>query len=374
MKNTTYENKQYNHELTQHFLRRLKERYVHLLNHKKKFEIKAQIKELIDDFGITEKDLDFKLVRNWSEAVIKLSYLKPFLELDCHEIILHNFQKIQVITPTQRSHQNLELCPEDYQLGLESLAHGNDQDWSYNTPFVSFPCQLHGHEVRVTLVHACLTRESTSKLYLRKVHHQLSNLKQLNLDEDVRSYLGKCVESKKNVLICGPTGSGKTTLLKAMLNEIPSDEHLLLMEDCAEIDLQRPLTTHLVSGPHHSEKTLESFCTYAMRLRPDRIVLGEVRGREIAPFLLAMNTGHQGLMATLHANSAIDCISRISNLFGLYSPQQYLSQENITKLVCQNIDAIIYMERREVREIICLTGCEGGQPYYRQELDLDKAS
>lgn len=359
-------------ELTHCFIKKFKERYVHFLNHKKEFCIEKEFKHLTEDFGVLEEDLNLEAIGDWHQTVIELNYLKELLSFSCHEIILHNEQQAQIISAETRWHHALALNKEHYQLSLETLAHGHDQDWSYNSPFVSFPCQLHGHNVRVTLVHACLTRENVSKLYIRKVHQDLCQLSQLDLPNDIKDFLISCTAHKKNVLICGPTGSGKTTLLKAMLNEIPAQEHLLLMEDCAEMELNRKMTTHLVSGVDHQDKTLESFCSYAMRLRPDRIVLGEVRGREVAPFLLAMNTGHQGLMATLHANSAIDCVSRISNLFGLYSPQQYLSQENITKLVCQNIDIVVYMEERQICEVIQLNGSEGGQPYYT--LEFSKAA
>jgi Flp pilus assembly CpaF family ATPase len=356
-------------DLTQSFLKNLKKRYLHFLNHKKLFKIEEQVKLLIDEFGVTKEDLDFDYISLWYKTTIELEYLANLLNYSCHEVIVHNENEAQIIAPDKRWSKTLGIEREDYQLSLETLAHGHDQEWSYNSPFVSFPCQLHGHDVRVTLIHACLTRENISKLYLRKVHQELTQLEQLNFGLETKRLLTKIVAEKKNVLICGPTGSGKTTLLKAMLNEIPADEHLLLMEDCAEVELNRPLTTHLIAGQNHEDKTLESFCSYSMRLRPDRIVLGEVRGREIAPFLLAMNTGHKGLMATLHANSAIDCVSRISNLFGMYSSQQFLSQENITKLVCQNIDIVIYMKEREVCEIIKLTGSEGACPYYTQEFN-----
>lgn len=354
-------------DLTYCFVTKFKEKYLHFLNHKKKFDVKKELEQLIEEFGIEREDLDLGMIHYWHQTVIELAYLRPLLGFSCHEIILHNESQAQVIAPHESWSKVLGLNKEDYQLSLETLAHGNDQDWSYNSPFASFPCVVHGQNVRVTLVHACLTRENTSKLYLRKVHQELCNLTQLDLNPEIQDFLCESISLKKNVLICGPTGSGKTTLLKAMLNEIPKNEHLILMEDCAEVELKRPMTTHLVAGADHQEKSLESFCSYAMRLRPDRIVLGEVRGREVAPFLLAMNTGHQGLMATLHANSAIDCVSRIANLFGLYSSQQYLSQENITKLVCQNIDIIIYMEERQISEVIQLNGSEGGCPYYSLE-------
>lgn len=366
MKNTNHEII-HPEKLTGHLLQRLKDRYIHLLNHKKGFLIKNELQALMEEFGITNDDLDMRVILNWHDSVVELAYIKPFLENDCHEVILHGHHEVQVITAQEKWSESIDIRPDDYQLGLESLAHGHNQEWSFNSPFVSFPCQLHGHDVRVTLVHACLTRDKTAKLYLRKVHQEISQLHHLGLEKELQDYLHSCVIERKNILICGPTGSGKTTLLKSMLNETPCEEHLLLMEDCAEIEIQRPSTTHLVSDASHKEKTLESFCSYAMRLRPDRIVLGEIRGREITPFLLAMNTGHKGLMATLHANSAVDCLSRLTNLFGLYSPHQYLSQENIVQLVCQNIDVIIYMNEREICEIIHLTGSEGNCPYYTRE-------
>src|SRR4030095_2560962 len=133
--------------------------------------------------------------------------------------------------------------------------------------------------------------------------------------------LAGCVKARLNVLISGGTGSGKTTLLNALSSFIPSDERLVTIEDAAELRLQQEHVVRLETRPPNAEGRGEvvarDLVKTALRTRPDRIIVGEVRGAEALDMLQAMNTGHEGSLTTVHANSARDALSRIETMVSM---------------------------------------------------------
>ncbi|HEV8420471.1 MAG TPA: CpaF family protein, partial [Actinomycetota bacterium] len=134
------------------------------------------------------------------------------------------------------------------------------------------------------------------------------------LTEPMASFLGSCVRAKANILVSGGTGAGKTSLLGALSSFIPSDERLITIEDAAELRLSQPHVVSLEARPPNvegaGEVTVRQLVRNALRMRPDRIVVGEVRGGEALDMLQAMNTGHEGSLSTAHANSPRDLVSR----------------------------------------------------------------
>jgi pilus assembly protein CpaF len=139
--------------------------------------------------------------------------------------------------------------------------------------------------------------------------------------EEIALYLSACVRCKLNVLISGGTGSGKTTTLNALSSFIPENERIVTIEDTAELQLQQEHVGRMESRPPNIEGTgavtLRDLLRNALRMRPDRIIVGEVRGAEVMDMLQAMNTGHEGSMTTLHANSPRDALSRLENMIGM---------------------------------------------------------
>ena len=136
------------------------------------------------------------------------------------------------------------------------------------------------------------------------------------LTEDQASTLTEAVECGQNILIAGATGSGKSTLLGTLADAIPEHERILLIEDTAELHIRKP---HVVSAEsqtdtHHSRITFDDLLKAVLRHRPDRIIVGEVRGPEARTLLDAMNTGHRGTLATIHASSAEEAIYRLALL------------------------------------------------------------
>ena len=142
-----------------------------------------------------------------------------------------------------------------------------------------------------------------------------------SLSEEMAAFLGGLSTAKVNLLISGGTGSGKTTLLNILSSCIPSSERIVTIEDAAELQLQQPHVVRLETRPPNIEGRGEvpqrALVRNALRMRPDRIILGEVRGAEALDMLQAMNTGHEGSMTTIHANSSRDALARLESMIAM---------------------------------------------------------
>ncbi|WP_293699337.1 TadA family conjugal transfer-associated ATPase [uncultured Agrococcus sp.] len=157
----------------------------------------------------------------------------------------------------------------------------------------------------------------------------------------------RLVDERVNTLITGAGGSGKTTLLAAMLGAVPAAERIITIEDVAELRIRHPHVVAMQSRQANlegaGEVTLERLVREALRMRPDRLVLGECRGPEVREMLMALNTGHDGGAGTLHANSLDDVAARLEALGALAG----LSQEAMGRQVVSAIGAVVHVERRE---------------------------
>jgi pilus assembly protein CpaF len=174
------------------------------------------------------------------------------------------------------------------------------------------------------------------------------------------------IKSKLNVLISGGTGSGKTTLLNLLSGFIPDDERVVTIEDAAELQLRQQHVLRLETRPPNIEGKGEisqrSLVRNALRMRPDRIVLGEVRGAEALDMLHAMNTGHEGSMATLHANTPRDGLTRLENMVGmagLTMPIKAIRQQIASAITVVVQASRLTDGRRKLMSIQEITGMEG---------------
>jgi pilus assembly protein CpaF len=142
-----------------------------------------------------------------------------------------------------------------------------------------------------------------------------------SLTPELAQLLAGMVRAKMNILISGGTGTGKTTLLNVLSSAIPASERIVTIEDAAELQLQQPHVVRLETRPPNIEGKGEvnqrSLVRNSLRMRPDRIIVGEVRGAEVVDMLQAMNTGHEGSMTTVHANSPRDALTRLENMAGM---------------------------------------------------------
>ena len=163
---------------------------------------------------------------------------------------------------------------------------------------------------------------------------------------EVIEVLRAAVRARRNVLISGGTSSGKTTFLNALLREIPGDERLILIEDTPELQLVHANAVGLIAARGHMGEagvSADDLLIAALRMRPDRIVLGEVRGGEAMTFLRAINTGHPGSLCTIHADSPERAIDQLA-LLVLQSGSK-LSWENVVQYIHKSIDVIVQLSR-----------------------------
>lgn len=179
-----------------------------------------------------------------------------------------------------------------------------------------------------------------------------------SLDTHAATLLGACVRSHLNIMISGGTGTGKTTFLNALSGLIPEHERIVTIEDAAELSLQQEHVVRLESRPANVEGTgqvtIRDLVRNALRMRPDRIVVGEVRGGETLDMLQAMNTGHEGSLATVHANGAFDALGRLETLATMSELE--LPVSTIRDQINGAIDLVVHLERgsdgtRRVAEI-----------------------
>ena len=186
-----------------------------------------------------------------------------------------------------------------------------------------------------------------------------------SITQPIAEFLKAAVKARTNILISGGTGSGKTTLLNVVSGFIPANERILTIEDSAELQLQQPHVGRLETRPANIEGkgavVARDLVRNALRMRPDRIVVGEVRGEEALDMLQAMNTGHDGSLSTIHANSARDGISRLEHMIGMAGVS--ISPNVIRQQIAAALDLIVQTERlsdgrRAVISVQEITGME----------------
>ncbi|MDQ1590765.1 MAG: pilus assembly protein CpaF [Pyrinomonadaceae bacterium] len=186
------------------------------------------------------------------------------------------------------------------------------------------------------------------------------------LTKDIADMFEMCVNARLNVLISGGTGAGKTTLLNALSAYIPEEQRIVTIEDSAELQLQQPHVVRLETRPPNiegrGEVTQRDLVKNALRMRPDRIVIGEVRGGEAIDMLQAMNTGHDGSLTTVHANTPRDALARLETMIQMTGMK--LSERAMRQQIASALNLVIQAARlsdgtRRVVSISEITGMEG---------------
>lgn len=207
---------------------------------------------------------------------------------------------------------------------------------------------------------------------IRKFPEKVINFEDLiawgAITKEAAEFLKNCVLAKCNIFVSGGTGSGKTTFLNALSNFIPEDERIITIEDSAELQIQKVqnlvrLETRQANAEGKGEITIRDLIKSSLRMRPERIIVGEVRGAEALDMLQAMNTGHDGSLSTGHANSALDMLSRLETmvLTGSNFPIEAIRQQ-----IGSAIDLIVHLGRlsdksRKVLDIVELVSYKNGE-------------
>jgi pilus assembly protein CpaF len=200
-------------------------------------------------------------------------------------------------------------------------------------------------------LHAVLSPISNpgTVISLRIHRPQILSLDELVINETIttsqKDFLNQVIKEKKSFVICGGTGSGKTTLLNSLLSEVNEKQRILIIEDSRELNPQHPHVVSLEARPANIEGmgliTMKDLIKQSLRMRADRLIIGEVRGAEVIDWLSALNTGHTGSAGTIHANSIHEVIIRFESL-GLITG---LSKEAIHSQLRTALDYVIHIER-----------------------------
>jgi pilus assembly protein CpaF len=184
-----------------------------------------------------------------------------------------------------------------------------------------------------------------------------------SFDRDMLDFLTAAVEKRCNIIVSGGTGAGKTTLLNVLSRSIPPGERIVTIEDAAELQLDHEHVVRLETRPPNidgaGEVTARDLVRNALRMRPDRIILGEVRGREVMDVLQAMNTGHDGCMSTVHANNPSDAMLRLEMLAGLAGFQG--SEGTLRQMIAAAVELVIQISRMPngQRRVVSITEVTG---------------
>jgi len=224
-----------------------------------------------------------------------------------------------------------------------------------------------GSRVNAIIPPAALDGPILSIRRFRKRALSIENLLELStLTPEIAEFLTSAVRARLNMIVTGGTGSGKTTLLNILSRYIPNDERIVTIEDSAELMMQQPHVVRLETRPPNVEGrgtiSQRDLVKNALRMRPDRIIVGEVRGEEVLDMLQAMNTGHDGSLTTIHANSPRDALHRLENL--VLMAGHSLPDRAIREQVASALELVVHVSRmadgsRKILSVQEILGMEG---------------
>ncbi|MBL8097775.1 MAG: CpaF family protein [Anaerolineales bacterium] len=294
--------------------------------------------------------------------------LQPLLDdPDITEIMVNGPKKVFIEKKGQLSRANISFDDDDHVVRIIDriiLPLGRRVDYDSPTVDARLP---DGSRVNAVVRPVSIDGPSITIRKFRKDRLQVPDLINFgSLTQQMASFLEACVKAHFNIVISGGTGSGKTTLLNVLSGFIPENERIITIEDAAELQLQQDhvmrMETKAANTDGMNAVTIRDLVKNSLRMRPDRIVVGEVRGGEALDMLQAMNTGHDGSLTTVHANSPRDAISRMETLVlmaGMDLPLKVVRQQ-----ISSAIDLIVQQSRlkdgqRKVTAITEVAGMEG---------------
>lgn len=294
--------------------------------------------------------------------------LEPLLtEPTITDILIDNYDKIYVEKHGKLEPTGLSFKDEaELRLFIQAILSGVGRRVDDLSPIADARLP-DGSRVNVIMPPLAIDGPTVSIRRFRKDALQLEDLVAFKtLTEPIGEVLKAIVRGRLNVLVSGGTGTGKTTLLNVLSGFIPSNERIISIEDSAELQLKQPYVVRLETRPPNLEGKGEiiqrDLVKNSLRMRPDRIVVGEVRGGEVLDMLQAMNTGHDGSLSTIHANSPRDALARLETLVAMSGIS--IPHEAIRRQISSSINVIIQLTRlgdgtRKIVSIQEITGMEG---------------
>lgn len=302
----------------------------------------------------------YELVNRIYNAIKKLGILQPLIDnKEITEIMINGKDHIFIEREGRVTQLEMQFSTrQELDDIVQKIADDMDRPVNSATPIVDARLE-DGSRVNIVLAPIALNGPIVT---IRKFPEKVISLQDLiswqAISEEAALFLERCVKAKLNIFVSGGTGSGKTTFLNALSNFIPDDERVITIEDSAELQIQSVrnlvrLETRSANTEGKGAITIRDLIRTSLRMRPERIVVGEVRGAEALDMLQAMNTGHDGSLSTGHANSTTDMLSRLETmvLMGAEIPI-----EAIRKQIASAIDLVVHLGRmsdktRKVLEI-----------------------
>jgi len=202
------------------------------------------------------------------------------------------------------------------------------------------PCSLNGISIAI-------------RKFQARIHTAEELVRSGAVTPEMMEALKTAVERRDNILVSGAAGTGKTTLLNALATFIPDEQRIVVIEDTAEIQIDKPNVVRLVARspqPDVPEVSIRELLRRTLRLRPDRIVVGEIRGQEAFDLLQAMNTGHSGTLSTIHANSCAEALSRLS--ICVLQSDVNLPYQAINRAIAESLDLVLHLSRVNGRRVV----------------------
>ncbi|MBL8090650.1 MAG: CpaF family protein [Anaerolineales bacterium] len=314
------------------------------------------------------EDVKKEIFKQTLNDLLGFGPLQPLLDdPDITEIMVNGPKKVFIEKKGQLSRANISFDDDDHVVRIIDriiLPLGRRVDYDSPTVDARLP---DGSRVNAVVRPVAIDGPSITIRKFRKDRLQVPDLINFgSLTQQMASFLEACVKAHFNIVISGGTGSGKTTLLNVLSGFIPENERIITIEDAAELQLQQDHVMRMETKAANTDGmhavTIRDLVKNSLRMRPDRIVVGEVRGGEALDMLQAMNTGHDGSLTTVHANSPRDAISRMETLVlmaGMDLPLKVVRQQ-----ISSAIDLIVQQSRlkdgqRKVTAITEVAGMEG---------------
>jgi pilus assembly protein CpaF len=291
-----------------------------------------------------------QVIRDLVSAITSLGPIRPLVEDPAvTEIMINGAKNIYIQRHGKIEKTNVQFTDNSalvHTVHKILAASGSSRRVDESSPYVDFSMN-DGSRVNVLLPPLSLNGPIVT---IRKFSRDLTTLKDLmergTLNPKIGEFLTAAIKAKLNIVFCGSTGSGKTTLLNVLSADIPSHERIITIEDTSELRLKQE---HVVSlqakGPNiegKGEVTIRDLFINSLRMRPDRIIIGEVRGHEILDLIQSISSGHSGALAIVHADSPEECYNRMITMMLMSGIR--LSGEQIRQQIATSIDLIVYVE------------------------------
>jgi len=292
---------------------------------------------------------------SWDVIIPFLQPLEGFIcDPDISEILVNGASRIFVEKDGElREVQHVTLTEKSLQIAVRNIARVLGDDVSPERPLLDARLP-DGSRVAAVLPPCSVTG---TVLAIRKFHARRYTPEDLvglgSLTQDGLAVLQKAIEARQNILISGGAGTGKTTLLNALAKFMPQNQRVVVIEDTSELQLEMSNLVRLEARreqPGVPAVTIRDLLKATLRLRPDRIVLGEIRGAEAYDLLVALNTGHQGSLCTLHADSASKVLSRLSTC--VLQAGTELPYRAVRANIAETVNLLVHIERRDGRRLV----------------------